>query len=209
MNNPYLWKRFKLFLGDSRAGKTSVLQWLKGKPFQKKHISTNGITVVTADMHNWTEIEIDTKEYISETFNQRPKKEACAKLPHQIQIDDSIMSQDFIYSVTKYQMENNKKLPVTFQIWDFAGQDLYYNTHHFFLNSAAIFIVIVDINKPNLERFTFWLRSVHSYAPKAPIIILNTHKDLVKTEEKVEQEIHFCFKTAQEIISDSPLSYCC
>ncbi|XP_072037085.1 uncharacterized protein [Amphiura filiformis] len=78
---------------------------------------------------------------------------------------------------------DHKELP-EFQIWDFAGHDVYYTTHQVFLSHRAIYIVVFDLrhdlNQPvnvqidqNESRFheltglgflDFWMQSIYAYA---------------------------------------------
>ncbi|XP_072031722.1 uncharacterized protein [Amphiura filiformis] len=74
-----------------------------------------------------------------------------------------------------------------FQIWDFAGQDVYYTTHQVFLTNRAVYILVfdlcLDLNKPvkvytpqnekvesrfheltGLGFLDFWMQSIFAYA---------------------------------------------
>ncbi|XP_072031721.1 uncharacterized protein [Amphiura filiformis] len=74
-----------------------------------------------------------------------------------------------------------------FQIWDFAGQDVYYTTHQVFLSNRAIYIVVfdlrLDLSRPvkvqiaNMDKvesrfhelsglgfLDFWMQSIYAYA---------------------------------------------
>ena len=78
---------------------------------------------------------------------------------------------------------------VNMDIWDFAGQHLYYASHPIFLSSRALYILVHNLSKPlnapaepcvrqgitnvklenpnnetNLENFLSWLATVHSVA---------------------------------------------
>lgn len=47
---------------------------------------------------------------------------------------------------------------MSFSIWDFAGQEVYYSTHQFFLSSRALYLVVWNVAKPEtLERVLFWI----------------------------------------------------
>ena len=76
-------------------------------------------------------------------------------------------------------------MPLKLSLWDFAGQELYYNTHHTFISEHAIFVVVFDlvsfINNPTLvcERIEFWVDSVKQHTSDASIILVGTHIDHV------------------------------
>jgi serine/threonine protein kinase/GTPase SAR1 family protein len=65
-----------------------------------------------------------------------------------------------------------------FSAWDFAGQDVYYNTHALFLSHRALYLVCFNLLLPFEEqRIEYWLQSVQVRAPDAPIIVVGTHAD--------------------------------
>ncbi|XP_013396483.1 uncharacterized protein LOC106163446 [Lingula anatina] len=112
-----------------------------------------------------------------------------------------------------YDIENP---PARLAIWDFGGQSVYYNTHHTFLSSRAIYILAIDMSlaltdRPNdqwhgAENFSgtilgftdYWIDAIHTYAAQQDIsedgvscpriIIVCTHKD--KYLENVPKEKH-------------------
>jgi len=55
--------------------------------------------------------------------NQRPK------------ITDGIDIKDWIVDL-------EDKSQLTYSMWDFAGQSVYYNTHQFFLTSRAVYLLV-------------------------------------------------------------------
>ena len=87
---------------------------------------------------------------------------------------------------------------ITADVWDFAGQHLYYAAHPVFLSSRAVYIVVHNLNKPlnaraqpcvrqgtqevtlenptnetNLENLLSWLGTVHNMRP--------TEEEMVET----------------------------
>ena len=62
-------------------------------------------------------------------------------------------------------------------VYDFAGQDIYYSSHQFFLASESIYLIIWNV----LDRFEeskieYWLESVKA-SSNSPIILVATHID--------------------------------
>lgn len=55
---------------------------------------------------------------------------------------------------------------ITFSTWDFAGQEIYYYTHLFFLSRRGIYLMIFNLLKPEEEtsRIEYWLQSIHTRA---------------------------------------------
>lgn len=66
---------------------------------------------------------------------------------------------------------------IEFSSWDFAGQDVYYSTHHLFLSTRAIYMVVFNIVDFKSSKVDYWVRSVLLRAPQAPIIFVGTHVD--------------------------------
>ncbi|KAN0011928.1 hypothetical protein ACTFIU_000147 [Dictyostelium citrinum] len=67
---------------------------------------------------------------------------------------------------------------VTMSIWDCAGQELYYTSHQMFLTDSALYVVVWNLCKPEVNsRVEFWLHSIRSKAENAPILLIGTHLD--------------------------------
>jgi serine/threonine protein kinase/GTPase SAR1 family protein len=72
---------------------------------------------------------------------------------------------------------------IQFSCWDFAGQDVYYNTHTFFLTDRSIYLVGFNAThdqEKSFSRVEYWLQSINSRLPGAPIVIFGTHCDDAK-----------------------------
>ena len=97
----------------------------------------------------------------------------------------------------------NSKSVVTVDVWDFAGQHLYYAAHPVFLSSRAVYILVHNLSKPlndpalptvrqgahdvslenpnnetNLENLLAWLVTVHSIKATGEGTVDNSHKML-------------------------------
>ncbi|WAQ95845.1 PATS1-like protein [Mya arenaria] len=143
----------------------------------------------------------------------------------------------------KNNEENEKpvdaKPPITgreplVSVWDFAGQNLYYSTHHFFLNKRSIYLLLMNMTKSLdtdvaesaslsgllhkhftcLDSFKFWLNSIHMYSSihdqeyevHPTVILVGTHKDKMKcSEEDKEDKMNEFFDKALESFIDTPI----
>ncbi|VDI03474.1 Hypothetical predicted protein, partial [Mytilus galloprovincialis] len=93
----------------------------------------------------------------------------------------------------------------TLLLWDFAGDNEFYQTHQTFLSPDAIYLVVTKLNKSNdneaQEMFGLWMDSIHCYGPQEkrnsinhctnqplcpPVILVGTWKDEVKISEGEE-----------------------
>jgi len=89
--------------------------------------------------------------------------------------------------IERWQLKTPTKQTLTFSAWDFAGQEIYYATHSLFLSTKAIYLIVWDLRySDNNARVEFWLNSVASRARDAPVILVGSHVDDEKFQEKPE-----------------------
>ena len=49
-------------------------------------------------------------------------------------------------------------------VWDFAGQEVYYSTHQMFISRRSVFVLLWNITKdPEKSRLRYWLQSMLEY----------------------------------------------
>ena len=101
-------------------------------------------------------------------------------------VDENIQQTDKSFYEDYQKASKNRKIPKrkpTVSIWDFAGQSVYYSTHHFFLNARSTYIVVLDLSKKLTDKveerdpilgstsegytchdaFKFWMKSIYIY----------------------------------------------
>ncbi|XP_060062845.1 uncharacterized protein LOC132543370 [Ylistrum balloti] len=81
---------------------------------------------------------------------------------------------------------------ISYSVWDFAGQTVYYNTHQFFLSDRAVYLLLWNTRLGHEHAgLKFWLNSISVHAPKAPIFVVGTHSDqMTKMDLPVEDMQH-------------------
>jgi len=224
------WRRVRLFLvGDGGAGKTSVLRWLKGDPFDEEHKTTDGAVIETLDLKDWEEAEFDPSSVVNAAFAKILKEELESHSASSSSSSSSVSSSstsprssrrlgrcqkdnnsnnDTNSSQQSHHSDNGNSISIaddmverlhqrmnewilsscdqrtTIHVWDCGGQEVYYNTHHFFFTSSAIYLIVVNLSLERFEtrgidRLHFWIRSIRSYAPEAPIRVIVTHTDVL------------------------------
>jgi hypothetical protein len=65
-------------------------------------------------------------------------------------------------------------------LWDFAGQDVYYATHGFFLTEDCLPVILMDMRKGiggDENRLLFWLHSIQSRIGKSKVMIVGSFLD--------------------------------
>ncbi|MDZ7952623.1 COR domain-containing protein [Nostoc sp. DedQUE09] len=60
-------------------------------------------------------------------------------------------------------------------IWDFGGQEIYHQTHQFFLSKRSLYALVADTRKENTD-FYWWLKVVELLSNKSPVIIIKNEK---------------------------------
>ncbi|GBG34515.1 Leucine-rich repeat serine/threonine-protein kinase 1 [Hondaea fermentalgiana] len=98
---------------------------------------------------------------------------------------------------------------VSFSIWDYGGQRVFYALHHIFLTSKGLYVVVFDMRElldvdklkdkltpqelaglatrdESLWFVRFWLNSIKLHAPDASVVLVGTHKDQVDDLEEVD-----------------------
>ncbi|OWF52110.1 uncharacterized protein LOC110448196 isoform X2 [Mizuhopecten yessoensis] len=102
-------------------------------------------------------------------------------------------------------------------IYDFGGEKVFYNTHHCFMSSNMVFVLVFDVamcldprrQKDGYEKIEFWLRSIATYAIERaargkgtpPIILVGSHLD--RLSQNTEEQQHL-FASVLEKLYEKP-----
>ncbi|MGA1285658.1 MAG: COR domain-containing protein, partial [Prochlorothrix sp.] len=65
--------------------------------------------------------------------------------------------------------------PFRARIWDFGGQEIYHQTHQFFLSKRSLYILVADSRKEDTD-FYYWLKTVNLLGGDSPVIIVKNEK---------------------------------
>ena len=64
---------------------------------------------------------------------------------------------------------------ITLNIWDFEGQEISHQTHQFFINSQALYLLVFKCRDQFLmDRAEYWLDTIRARAPQAKVTIVIT-----------------------------------
>eukprot|EP01102_Stenamoeba_stenopodia_P006506 TRINITY_DN1787_c0_g1_i2.p1 TRINITY_DN1787_c0_g1~~TRINITY_DN1787_c0_g1_i2.p1 ORF type:complete len:1288 (-),score=192.66 TRINITY_DN1787_c0_g1_i2:91-3954(-) len=90
----------------------------------------------------------------------------------------------------------DKESKLRFNIWDFGGQEVYYNTHQFFLNKRSLFLICFNlVDGAEMPRVDYWLQSINTRTPDAPVILVGTHLDSSKCTKKYLSDLETYVQT--------------
>lgn len=78
---------------------------------------------------------------------------------------------------------DDEEVSFTANIWDFAGQEINYGTHQFFLTKNSVYVFVWETRKgEQTEAFNYWLRIVSLLSDNAPIIVVQNKTDVYESE---------------------------
>ncbi|MGB0523290.1 MAG: COR domain-containing protein [Flammeovirgaceae bacterium] len=78
---------------------------------------------------------------------------------------------------------NGEAVQFTANIWDFAGQEINYGTHQFFLTKNSVYVFVWETRKGEEKSdFAYWLEVVSLLSDKAPIFIVQNKVDIYEGE---------------------------
>jgi len=187
---------------------------LENKQWNVQEIKETELELISLNDKNQKKIEIYFKDKeIRDKWIERLKRVILNCATHGIEVNKHIWN----YSIfSQYQNQNleakqnrngngneekkDKDEQVEYSTWDFAGQNDYYNTHHYFLSNRSIFLVLYRMDKgiKGLESLDFWLKSLSSHLnqnycdqkgkPFYSIIIIGTFLDskLVSNDDHIK-----------------------
>ena len=113
------------------------------------------------------------------------------------ELSDALSEKDYYFDVNRkttkgirvkpwqFQIEHEKGKPVDFtaNVWDFAGQEINYGTHQFFLTKNSVYVFVWDSRKEEENSdFYYWLNIVKLLSDAAPIFVVQNKVDIYETE---------------------------
>ena len=73
----------------------------------------------------------------------------------------------------KFRLQDGKEFRVN--IWDFGGQEIYHQTHQFFLSKRSLYALVADARRDNTD-FYWWMKVAELLSDKSPILIIKNEK---------------------------------
>ncbi|OJJ19619.1 hypothetical protein BKI52_22705, partial [marine bacterium AO1-C] len=76
-----------------------------------------------------------------------------------------------------------KTFDFTAHIWDFAGQEINYGTHQFFLTKNSVYVFLWDGRKGEENcKFDYWLQVIKLLSDDAPVFVVQNKTDIYQLE---------------------------
>ncbi|MUG91877.1 GTPase [Scytonema sp. UIC 10036] len=76
--------------------------------------------------------------------------------------------------VIQWHFQHNE-LDFRVNIWDFGGQEIYHETHQFFLTKRSLYALVADTRKEDTD-FYWWLKIVELLSDNSPVLIIKNEK---------------------------------
>jgi internalin A len=77
--------------------------------------------------------------------------------------------------VLKWEFPISDKKNFRVNIWDFGGQEIYHQTHQFFLTKRSLYAIVSDNRREDTD-FYYWLSIVELYSDNSPLLIIKNEK---------------------------------
>eukprot|EP00924_Labyrinthula_sp_SR-Ha-C_P016531 snap_masked-scaffold_6-processed-gene-6.35-mRNA-1 protein AED:0.46 eAED:0.46 QI:0/-1/0/1/-1/1/1/0/869 len=211
-----------LVVGKARAGKTSLIKQLLGKDFDEAEDSTKGCDLVISRVKKilseefWEEkIPEEDEQFLS--FLHKLYESSNIRIIYQKNRRHELippptfnLKEQEINDITarfEEYLEGENDLArddLSFSIWDFGGQEVFYSLHHLFMTEYGCYLIIfnaenilndVDGSQSSQIAFLkFWLNSKKLHARSAPLILVGTHcEGFTKVEYK---QVHYIIEEA-------------
>jgi len=190
--------------------------FLQNKEWNIQEIKEAGLELMPLNDEIQKKIEIYFKDQETrDKWFERLKRVTLNTATHGIEVNTHIWNSSTFYQHQNRSLETKqngnrnikqneeKKVKddhVELSTWDFAGQNDYYSTHHYFLSNRSIFLVIyrMDQGIKGLESLDFWFKSLSSHLnqnycdengkPFYSIIIIGTFLDSIINDNQNVQD---------------------
>ena len=84
-------------------------------------------------------------------------------------------------------------------IWDFGGQEIYHQTHQFFLTKRSLYLLLADNRKEDGD-FYYWLNTVSMLSEDSPLLIIKNEKG-DRQRQLPESELRAEFNNLKESLA--------
>ena len=97
----------------------------------------------------------------------------------------------------KFTQPNGKEFRVN--IWDFGGQEIYHQTHQFFLTKRSLYVLVADTRRENTD-FYWWMKVAELLSENSPILIIKNEKQNRQCEVN-ERQLRGEFLHLKEVLA--------
>ena len=77
--------------------------------------------------------------------------------------------------ILKWEFIGQNGEPYRINLWDFGGQEIYHQTHQFFLTERSLYLLVADSRKEDTDHY-FWLKSIQILSDDSPVLLIQNEK---------------------------------
>ncbi len=66
---------------------------------------------------------------------------------------------------------------IRLNVWDFGGQEIYYETHRFFLTARSLYLLVLSDREEDDQSIFHWLKAIKNRAAGSPILVVINKSD--------------------------------
>jgi internalin A len=77
--------------------------------------------------------------------------------------------------ILKWEFSGRDGNSYRISIWDFGGQEIYHQTHQFFLTERSLYLLVADSRKEDTDHY-FWLKSIQLLSNNSPVLLIQNEK---------------------------------
>ncbi|MDX2211837.1 MAG: COR domain-containing protein [Oculatellaceae cyanobacterium bins.114] len=92
------------------------------------------------------------------------------KLPSETE-DTSTQGIDILH----WEFTGRNQQPYQVNLWDFGGQEIYHQTHQFFLTERSLYLLVADSRKEDTDHY-FWLNIIRLLSNDSPVLLIQNEK---------------------------------
>ena len=165
-----------------------------GEPFEEKWVSTLGVkldrtkTIASYQGSAWERDSLQAQSFgellYTATFLD---EEDFINFPESV--PDTVPSVEYDHVQLLKTNANLTRTSLSFNIWDYGGQDVFYTLHHIFLTKYGAYCVVFnsvklyESSEKHVKFLEFWLNSIRLHAGEAIVLLVGTHYDKLKQYE--------------------------
>ena len=98
----------------------------------------------------------------------------------------------------KFPLPNGKEFRVN--IWDFGGQEIYHQTHQFFLSKRSLYALVADSRREDTN-FYWWMKVAELLSDSSPILIIKNEKQNRQCEVVNERQLRSEFLNLKAVLA--------
>ncbi len=77
--------------------------------------------------------------------------------------------------IMRWEFTGRNQQAYRVNIWDFGGQEIYHQTHQFFLTDRSLYLLVADSRKEDTDHY-FWLQIIRLLSDDSPVLLIQNEK---------------------------------